>query len=360
MMRRTPLIPVAVAALSLLVTAFAPAANAATEEELATGLVFPLSVAVSPDGTAYVAQNFGSMLTKVVPGEEPEVIFADEGQREVGAVSVAGDAVTFATTGEGSADVYTLTPAEGGGLDQTHVADLFAYENEANPDGTTKYGIAGLKKSCKKEFKKGAKAFLPYKGIVESHPYASITVGDTLYVADAAANAIFAIDGEGAVSTAAVLPPTKVTVKKKIRKAYGIPKCAQGKTLRVEGVPTDVEAFNGVLFVTSLPGGPEDPSVMGANGAVYAIADGTAQVYQSGLVSPTGLAIDSAGTAYVSSLFLGVIFKQPLGGEPEVFAQVPMGPGDVEVIDGYVYATDSGFFNDGPPAGRLLRWSTAP
>ena len=43
-----------------------------------------------------------------------------------------------------------------------------------------------------------------------------------------------------------------------------------------------------------------------------------------------------------SPLFAGpaLIMQQPFGGEPSVFAEVPF-PGDVEIIDGYVYATET-------------------
>lgn len=358
-MRRTPLIPVAAAALALLSTTFAPAATAAVvEDELATGLVSPLSVAVADDGTVFVAQNFASTLTRIAPGGEPEPIYADEGMREVGAVSVAGDVVTFATTGFDpvSADLYTYTPTDEG-FEQTHVADLWAHELAANPDASTRYGIKGLKKKCKSQFNKHNRWMLAYKGIEESHPYASTSVGDTTYVADAAANAILAVTG-GEVSTVAALPSTKITLTKKIRKGLDLPKCAQGKTYRAEAVPTDVEIGpGGALFVTSLPGGPEDP-IMGANGSVYMVnpASGETTRMAEGLVSPTGLAVEPDGTAYVSMLFAGLVMKQEIGGAPQVFAEVAGGPGDVELGPDGIYGTDAGMMSE-DGLGRVLRWT---
>lgn len=358
-MRRTPLIPVVAAALALLSTTVAPAANAVpVEDELATGLVTPLSVAVADDGTVYTSQNFAGLLTRIAPGAEPEVIYADEGGREVGAVSVAGDVVTFATTGGDpvSADLYTYTETDEG-WEQTHVADLWAHEQATNADGGTGYGIKGLKKSCKKEFKKRDRWLFAYKGIQESHPYATTSMGPTTFVADAAANAILAVTG-GEVSTVATLPATNITLTKKIRKGLGLPKCAQGKVFRAEAVPTDIEAGpGGALYVTSLPGGPEDP-VMGANGRVYVVNPATGDVVQAatGLVSPTGLAIEPDGTAYVSMLFAGVVMKQDLGAEPEVFAPVAGGPGDVEIGPDGVYGTDTGLMSE-TGNGRVLRWT---
>ena len=362
-MRRTPLIPLVAAAVMLLGTAFAPAANAVPAEEVVGGLVTPLSVAVADDGTVYVAQNFASMLTKVAPGEEPEVIYADEAGREVGAVSVEDGTVTFATTALGGpqdAKVWTLD-AEG---NQTMLANLFKYEKQNNPDGDRKYGILKINKSCKSKFTKRNRWLLPYKGIVESHPYATSVAGDGVtYVADAAANAIFTVSDAGEVTTTAVLPATKLTVTKKFRRNMKLPTCTTGKPMKVEPVPTDVEMGpDGNLYVTTLPGGPEDPS-LGTNGGISKItpSSGAIEKLTGGLVSPVGLAIAPNGTAYVSMLFAGVILEIPFGGAPAPFAEMPNGPGDVEVIAGYVYATDTGFGADpeGPPAGKVLRWSTA-
>ena len=360
MRRRTALLPVAVGAVSLVATAFAPAANAA-QEEVVGGLVTPLSVAVADDGTVYASQNFAGKLTKKAPDQEAAVVYEAPGS-EVGAVSVSGDVVTFATTGMGpkpSAKLWTMRGAES---TATVVANLWGYERKNNPDGNRKYGVIGLSKSCIASIpKKMRHGLVAYKGVQESHPYATYVAGGTTYVADAAANAIFSVTDAG-VSTVAVLPATKIEVTKKIRKAFGLPKCVQGKTFRAEPVPTDVEMGpDGNLYVTSLPGGPEDPS-MGANGAVYRVnpTSGAVQKTAGGLLSPVGIAIEPNGTAYVSMLFPSVIMKQPLGGEPVPFAEVPF-PGDVEYKDGFVYATETDLMNEDPtaPAGKVLRWATA-
>lgn len=360
MRRRTALIPVAAAALSLLATVIAPSATAATEEEVAGGLITPLSLAVAPDGTVYVSQNFAAMLTEVPPAGDPEVIYADEGGREVGAVSVEDGLVTFATTGFDeesgpNAHVYTF---DGEG-NQTMLANIFKYEKRNNPDGDTRYGFVGLSKSCKKK----TPGKETYKGIIESHPYATNVDADGVtYLADAAGNAILAITDAGAVSTVASLPATKVKITRKIRRAFELPKCFVGGKWKVEAVPTDVELGpDGNLYVTSLPGGPEDP-VMGANGAIYQVNPTTGAVTKlsSGLVTPVGLAIAPNGTAYISMLFASTILEVPFGGEPTVFAEVPF-PGDVEIRGGHVYATVTDLMNDGttPPEGKVLRWATA-
>jgi hypothetical protein len=359
MRRRITLISAAAGALALLASGISPATAATDPDELATGLVSPLSLAVGSDGTVYVAQNRAGVLTKVAPGEEATPVYADEGGREIGGVSVSGDVVTFTATGqEGApeAKVYTLD-SEG---NQTEIADLWAYEKKHNPDGTTKYGIQGLSKKCVKKIPKDSRAgVVAYKGIKESHPYSSVTAGDTTYVADAAANAIWAINDSG-VSTVAVIPPVKAKVTKKLRKNMHLPKCVQGKKFRGEGVPTDIEVGpDGNLYVTTLGGALGE---MMPVGSVYRIlpASGKISRMASGLMSPVGIAISATGTAYISLLFPGLIMQQPIGGEPSVFAEVPF-PGDVDVQGDRVYATQTDLTNDGttPPAGKVLSWSTA-
>lgn len=362
MRRRVHMISVAAVALTLLGTSFAPAAHAA-EEEIVTGLGMPLSLAVGDDGTVYVAsytEMGGGLLTMAAPGHDPEPIYADEGGREVGALSVDGHVVTFATTSwePPGALLYTYEHTPEGWV-QTEVGDLYAHEAGTNPDGGQKYGIVGLSRACKKEFTRDVKWMLPYKGHVDSHPYSSATMGGTTYVGDAGANAVFAVSG-GEVTTAAVLPPTKVTVSRKIRRTFGLPKCAQGHVFKVEAVPTDVEVGpDGNLYVTTLPGGPEDPA-MGANGAIYQVNPGTGAVtlLGGGFVSPTGLAITPTGTAYVSMLFAGLVMEVPFGGAPAPFAEIAAGPADVDYHDGFVYVADSGLMGDssGGPIGRVVRF----
>ncbi|WP_343906616.1 ScyD/ScyE family protein [Nocardioides aquiterrae] len=354
-MRRTPLIPVAVAALSLLATALAPAANAADGTLVADGLVSPLKVAVATDGTVYVTQNFAGLLTEVAPGGDPEVIYADEAHREIGGVSVSGDVVTFtATGGPTDAAVYTYTP-NGDGWDQAEIADTGLYEKTHNPDGTRTYGIRGLSKACKRSIPKdNREGMVAYGGIKDSHPYATTTVGDTTYVADAAGNDILAVGPGGEISTLALLPPVKATVTKKLRKGWGLPKCTQGKTFKGEPVPTDIEVGpDGNLYVTTLGGRLGEVAPVGS---VYqvALATGTVTLMKGGLYTPTGIAISPTGTAYISLLFPGVVMQQPLGGDASPLAEVPYAA-DVEYGTGGVYVTSADLEGDpADPHGQVL------
>lgn len=359
-MRRTPLIPVALAALALVATTFAPA-NAAAPDTLADGLAGPLTLAVAPDGTVYVSENSASKIDMIAPGGDPTTIYADEGGREVGGLSESGGVITFTTTqqaGAHDARVYTLTPAEGGGYDQAEIANTWAYEKANNPDGGRTYGIGGLSRACKRSISKEIRGFVvKYHGTKDSHPYATAVSGGTTYVADAAGNAILAVDATG-ISTVAVLPAVKVPVTKKLRKGLGLPKCTQGKIFKGEPVPTDVEIGpDGNLYVTTLGGGLGEQLPLGA---VYQVVPATGAVTKQGggLSGPVGLAISATGTAYISQLFGGNILAKPLGGDPSVFAEIPA-PGGVEVNGTDVYATDTDLFGDpSAPNGKVLKFST--
>jgi hypothetical protein len=346
---------VAIAAAALLATALPASARAGDPEVIADNLTSPLSLAIADDGTVYAAQNFAGLITKV--GEtDPIYSDSDSGNREIGAFSVSGDTLTFGASIPGQ-DVKMYTYHwDGSAYQQTEIADLWAWEKAHNPDHVNTYGIMGLSKSC---LKATPKDYRPYKGRKDSHAYASTTVDGITYVADAGANAIIAINGD-TVSTLAVLPPTKIKITKAARKELKAPKCALGKTFRAEPVPTDVEVGpDGNLYVSSLPGGPENPQAMGANGAIFQVMpqDGMVQRVGTGLVSPTGLAIAADGTAYVAQLFAGNVLEIPFGGTPSVFAEVAA-PGDVDLANGSLYVTASGLSPDGPPGpGQVLKYA---
>jgi len=342
-MRRT------VIALATVAAVTAATVTPASAAPIASDLVSPLSAAVAEDGTAYVAQNFAGLLMEVPVGGDPAVAYAAPKQgTEVGAVSVAGDVVSFATTKGRKTHLLTMTA----GGDATRVANIGAYESTANPDGDATYGFKGLSRNCKK----GLPPFLlPYKGIVESHPYATLPGVGTTYIADAAANAILAAAPDGTVSTVAVMPNVPVKVNRQEARANGLPRCVAGHTFRFEFVPTDVELGpDGMLYVSSLPGGPEDGS-LGANGSVWRVdpATGDSTKVVGGLLSPVGVAVADNGDLYVSQLFAGQIVKVPAGSStPEPYKSVKL-PGDVEWTPEAIYATTN-VLSDGK--GKLVRW----
>jgi hypothetical protein len=321
---------------------------------LATGLVGPLSLAVARDGTRYFTQNFASLLTKQEPGQEPEVIYANTDGFEVGAVSESRGIVRFALSKFQRRGVLMALGRHGAPYP---IANLGTFEKKNNPDKKNTYGFRGLSDACAAQVPEQMGP-ASYKGIVETHPYATLTVGRTTYVADAAANAIFAVGRRGKVSTAAVLPPTWVTISAENAEAFGFPACVAGHKYGFEPVPTDIEQGpDGMLYVTSLPGGPEDGSA-GANGRVYRVNPHRGKVTKAvtGLVSATGLAVAKNGDIYVSQLFAGLISVAKAGhSTAHPFVKVPL-PGDLELTSNGLFATVNVLpGEDGPPDGHLVR-----
>jgi hypothetical protein len=323
-------------------------------QTLASDLLSPLSLAVAKDGTAYFSQNFAGLLMKKEPGKKPKVIYANKDGFEVGAVSERRGSLRFALSKNARRGVIMGVGNSGKPFP---IANLGVFEKKNNPDGKQSYGFRNLSEECAAQV---PPQFGPptYKGIVETHPYASLMVEGTTYVADAAANAIFAIPRAGKVKTVAVLPPTPVKITAEAAETLGFPDCVAGKTYLFEPVPTDVEQGpDGFLYVTSLPGGPEDPS-LGANGRVYRVnpATGKAKLVVDGLASATGLAVAGNGDIYVAELFGGRISRTKAGkSKPSTFFSAPL-PADVEVTSRGLYATINALPGEGtPPAGEVVR-----
>jgi sugar lactone lactonase YvrE len=318
----------------------------------ARGLLSPLSMDVGKRGTVWFSQNFAGQLMRKPEGKKVKTAWAHPKGAEVGAVSAAGRGTTFATTGnKGRTTLRVLRDGE-----VRILANLSRYESRHNPDAGQTYGIVGLEEGCTVP-----RAMRPYEGIVESHPYATGYSQGTRYVADAAANAIFAVRGDGVVSTVAVLPPQDYEITAEAAEANGLPECAVGKTFAFEPVPTDVERGpDGMLYVSTLPGGPEDPS-LGARGAVHRVdpETGDVETLATGLLSATGLAVGPAGDIFVAELFANRITRIPPGassGQPWTNAQMPA---DVEFVDGSVWATRkalTGMGGGGRPAGQVVRY----
>ena len=78
-----------------------------------------------------------------------------------------------------------------------------------------------------------------------------------------------------------MLPATKVKVDQgDRRRRIGLPACVTGLNYKFEPVPTDVEMGpDGWLYVSSLPGGPEDGS-LGAQGRVYKVNPANGKVVE--------------------------------------------------------------------------------
>jgi hypothetical protein len=342
-MRARPLVATATAlvlagtALAGSATSAAPAAKARpTVTTVAKGLVGPLSVAEAPDGTRYWADSFAGKLYKQAPGGDPTVIYKSRKASPEG-VSADSGVLRF-TSGAGDNSKGLLWTLDMAG-NPVKVANIGRYEKAENPDASNTYGFLNTPNRCLRKVPDQVPT--SYTGVKETHPYATAYVEGTTYVADAGANAVFAVAADGEISTVAVLKPVKVRITAAGAKANGLPACTVGRRYAFEPVPTDIEmGFDGRLYVTSLPGGPEDGS-LGANGRVLKVNLTTGKVRKvvGGLVSPTGVAVASNGDIYVAQLFKGVISKIRAGTtKVRTYVRVPL-PAAVETIPGGLLAT---------------------
>lgn len=326
---------------------------------LASGLFTPLSAAVADDGTAYVTSSFAGQILKVRPGQAPTVAYSDPDGYEIEGLSADGPTVTFLVTHPGAAqgenlDSWVKELAPDGTVHT--LADLHDYEADTNPDQGTTYGFRDGDPACDAQWpaQMGPAA---YPGHVDSHPYASVVSHGTTYVADAGANAVFAVSPRGRVRTVATLPAAAHTISADEAAGLGLDACFAGRTYYFEGVPTDVELGpDGRLVVTSLPGGPEGDQ-LGARGAVYSVDVGSGRTRRlaDGFAGATGVAVSPSGTLYVAEMF-GNRITRVSHGHRSTLASPPT-PGAVEWTRwGVVATTDvlSGTDGTSAPAGQLV------
>ncbi len=355
-------------AIVITVAMSAPASAASTpplsvsQTTLASGLTSPLSLDVDRAGVAYVTQDFAGLLTRVNPDTTTATIASAPGF-SLGAVSSRNGTVYFTQTEPENHSSASLMSVTGGGA-PVQVADLWAHENSTNPDAANSYGFVNLPQSCIDQVNPGGPAGPPvYTGIVDTNPYASVATASGVYVADAGANAILKAGYDGTVSTVAVLPPTApITVTAELAATFGFPPCVVGASYRFEGVPTDVEfGPDGWLYVTSLPGGPEDAS-LGMRGSVLKVNPTTGRVVTlaTGFVGTTNLAVSQkTGVIFVTELFGGpsgtgqVSVVLPWGGRP-VAALPVTSPAAIEVAGTSIYVTRDAFVPDATGAPQSI------
>jgi len=224
------------------------------------------------------------------------------------------------------------------------LADLRTYEETVNPDQVNTYGLVGASPACAAQWP--AEAGPPtYTGIVDSHPYSVALAPGGVYVGEAAGNDILRVTPNGTISTVAVLPPQPTVITADAAEANGLPDCTIGLTYNFEPVPTDVEvAPNGALYVSLLPGGPEDPS-LGARGSVYTVNPRTGATHKiaGGFAGATNLALGPGGTIYVSELFADQIAVVRGGTTVDTIALSQ--PAAVEYARGTLYASTDAFGN---------------
>lgn len=333
-------------------TAAAATPNGQPPATLAGGLVAPLHVSAGHDKTVTVSEEFAGRLTRIDAHGTKSVLYSNP------AWDVAGNAQRGSTTyflesqGAGPEDQRPLAghvhTIDGDGRQRTY-GDFAALEAGHNADGEVHYGFRNLPNGCA--------ALLPpempaaYNGEVDSHPYGITVSGHTLYVADAGANSVVSVDIEsGKTRTVAVLPPRPFTITAEAAAANHLPACVVGRSYDFEPVPTDVGVGpDGWLYVTSLPGGPEDPS-FGARGAVFKVDpdNGYVKVFADKILSPTGLAVDNDGDVFVASLFgMGVLKIDGDSGRQSTLLSAGL-TADVALQGSTLYATVNALPPEGP------------
>jgi len=334
----------AFAATGGLATAAKPPA-AGTVTDIASGLAGPLQIEVGPSGTVYVAESFSGTLRLIDRSGNVSDPLAANPTGEIGGVAQRGNTVAY-TTNDRDPDTFEATASTLVALRKGSPAmtvDLLQYEVDNNPDSINTYGFESISDECA--------AQLPpeigpasYTGALDSHPYSLSNAPDGWYVGEAGGNDILHVSSSGEVSTVAVLPPQPATVTEAAAGALHLPDCAIGLTYDFEPVPTDVEvAEDGTLYVSTLPGGPEDPS-LGARGSVYHIdpATGTATQIASGLAGAVNVAV-GGGKVYVSELFANRVSVLTATG-PVTVAELAS-PAGLEWARGQLYVSYNAFAN---------------
>jgi hypothetical protein len=326
---------IAVAAASATALIAAPAASAHagsaartwTPKVLNSEVVAPFHLDTD-DGNLYVADGGTSTVSRVNRDGSLTALAQGPMPGEVSGVAKHGNALAYTTldytTGE-----TTLTVKRGS---RTVVAKLSEFEAKRNPDQRVHYGFKDP--SCAN----GALGDLAgYTGEVDSHAYAVTRWNGAWVVADAGGNDLVKVDDNGHVSLLALLPPQPLLVSQEFADANGIPDCA-GQRYKFEPVPTDVEVgMDGMLYVSTLPGGPEDPSA-GARGSVYKVNPwtGAANRVATGFAGATSVTQGSDGTLYVAELFGGKV-TAVRNGHKSLAAELP-GALAVEYGNGHLYA----------------------
>jgi hypothetical protein len=274
-LRQKPLLAAVGAACSALLLATPLSASATpkvpTASLVSDDLVAPFNIAFKGHGT-YVADGGLNKVVRVRRDGTLKPIVSEAPGTSGLAFSRYGRYMAYTTTesGEPPAEGGEPPPITASGLNikKRHkspvYADTLAYEKANNPDQHVHYGVRHPSQCVKDALGDQAS----YKGLVDSHAYSVARYKKKWVVADAGGNDLLWVTNRGKIRTLAVLPSQPLKITEDIARAQGLPDCVIGVTYKFEAVPTDVEVGrDGYLYVTTLPGGPEDPS-LGARGKV--------------------------------------------------------------------------------------------
>lgn len=315
-------------------------------DPIVQGLIGPLQLDVGKRGV-FVSQVFKGAISKVEGGVATDVV-----NDAVSGVAVGKHHIAYTTNVDEGTPSAEVKVAWSNGT-TTSIADLQAFEETVNPDAKNEYGLQGVDDYCAAQIPAEIAPFvLPYKGLADTNPYALTRAPKGgWYVADAGANAILHVSWSGKIRVVTVFKPQPVRITAEAAANNGLPECTVGKTFRAEPVPTDVEVGkNGKLFVTLLPGGPEDES-LGARGSVVRVTVsgkhgwgwGKQKVIATGLLGATNLALTHDGKIFATELF-GNRISRVRQGSITPYVEVPS-PAALESYGGKLYATVDAFGN---------------
>lgn len=339
------------------------AATAAPAEQtptvLASGLVGPLHVSANRDGSVIVSEEFAGRLTRVLADGAKSTVYSAPDWDVAGTADRRSTLYVLESQGAGPMDSRPLAGhirAISDDGTQWTIGDFAALETEENADGGARYGFRNLPDDCAAQLPAGMPP-ASYTGDVDSHPYSIALSGRTAYVTDAGANSVVSVDlRTGDTETVAVLPPQPYRITAEAAAAVQLPTCVVGRTYSFEPVPTDVAVgSDGWLYVTTLPGGPEDPR-LGARGAVYKVNpdNGRVRLFAEDVLSPTGVALNDDGDVYVASLFGDGVLKVSDSGRQRVVLAGKL-TADVALSDSRLYATvDALPAENQAPDGKLV------
>jgi hypothetical protein len=305
----------ALVSLAALLPAGSAAAHAdKSPEVVASGLDNPRGLDVSPWGTVYVTEagrggdgpcitgelgttcaGASGAVTQIRHGDQrrvleglPSLAPQPDGDEAIGPsdISLRGWGGAYLTVGLGQnpavrSQLGELGPAFGllykisSSGDVRPVADIAAYEADANPDG-------------------GAK---------DSNPNSVTQAWGRLYAVDAGGNSLLRVRRSGEISTVAVFPDRLLNAPP----GLGLP-----PQVPVQAVPTNVVVGpDGALYLSQLTGFPFIPGAA----RIYRVVPGSEpEIYADGLTNVTDLAFDRDGNLYVVEIAAnGLLSGDPTG-----------------------------------------------